>query len=239
MTDNLQARFLPRFLLTARGRLARARSLLGAGDAIALADELLALAGEAKMLDLPRMAEDAIRGEAAARAWSRGGGGALREVSATCLEAVTAAVASLSSVPRTRLDARQTASAPENKARRKILVVDDSEIVCDSVTNMLEPRGYDVISLTSLLAFASTLVAEKPDLVLVDVSMPALDGDKLIHFSNKYDEGGRSLMVLFSTRDSKELAQLVTQCGAAGFIQKTGDADQLQREVEAFLHPAR
>jgi DNA-binding NarL/FixJ family response regulator len=46
-------------------------------------------------------------------------------------------------------------------------------------------------------------------------------------------------MVLFSSRGADELKKLATQCGAAGYIQKTGDAERLQREVEAFLQPGR
>jgi CheY-like chemotaxis protein len=237
LSDDLQARFLPRFLLTARSRLGRARSLLDGGDATALADELHALAGEAKMLDLRTVAEDAIQGEAAARAWSNGADGS-RATSASRLEALSAAVASLASAPRRRPSGRHVTGASKGKSRPKILVVDDSEIVCDSVTNMLEPRGYQIISLTSLFAFTQTLTTERPDLVLVDVSMPALDGDKLIHFSRKHDHVS-SVMVLFSTRNKDELSRLAAQCGAAGYIQKTGDAERLQREVEAFLHPAR
>ena len=122
--------------------------------------------------------------------------------------------------------------------RPKILVVDDSEFVCDSVTTMLQPRGYDVVTLTSLFAFTQTLVAERPDLVLMDVSMPALNGDKLIELSRKH-HSDRCVMVLFSGRGAEELSHLASQCGAAGYIRKTGDAEKLQREVEAFLHTPR
>ena len=122
--------------------------------------------------------------------------------------------------------------------RPKILIVDDSEIVCDSVSTMLEPRGYDVVSLTSLFAFTQTLATERPDLVLVDVSMPALNGDKLIEISRKHHDN-RYKMVLFSNRGEAELSTLATKCGAAGYIQKTGDAERLAREVELFLHPGR
>jgi CheY-like chemotaxis protein len=124
------------------------------------------------------------------------------------------------------------------RARPKILVVDDSEIVCDSVCTMLEPRGYDVVALTSLFAFTQTLAAERPDLVLVDVSMPALNGDKLIEISRKHHEN-RYKMVLFSNRGQKELSTLAAQCGAVGYIQKTGDAERLAREVDVFLQSGR
>src|ERR1019366_7023196 len=98
------------------------------GDATALADELHALAGEAKMLDLRRVAEDAIQGEAAARAWSNGADGS-RAASASRLEALSAAVASLASAPRRRPSGRHVAGTSKGKSRPKILVVDDSEIV--------------------------------------------------------------------------------------------------------------
>ncbi len=68
MMDDLRARFLPRFLSTARERLARARTSLEAdGTGGGLAGELHALAGEASILGLSRVSELARRGENTAR----------------------------------------------------------------------------------------------------------------------------------------------------------------------------
>jgi two-component system OmpR family response regulator len=122
--------------------------------------------------------------------------------------------------------------------RPKILIVDDSEVVCESVSMILEPRGFDVVMLTSLFTFVQTLSTEKPDLALVDVSMPALSGDKLIEIANKHRES-RCPMVLFSDRAVEELARLVKTCGAAGYIKKTGNADTLVREVQGYLTRGR
>jgi HPt (histidine-containing phosphotransfer) domain-containing protein len=92
----LQSQFLERFLERTKGRLTRARSLLDVDDATALAHELHALAGEAKMLDLFAIADLASRGEVAARAWSDGADDGPRATCATCLDTVGKAVASLS-----------------------------------------------------------------------------------------------------------------------------------------------
>jgi HPt (histidine-containing phosphotransfer) domain-containing protein len=94
--EDLRARFLPRFVEAAKGRLARARSLLEIDDAKALARELHALAGEARMLGLFGIAQDASRGEVLARAWSDGRADDPRAACASCLDAVGHAVASLS-----------------------------------------------------------------------------------------------------------------------------------------------
>jgi HPt (histidine-containing phosphotransfer) domain-containing protein len=108
LIEDLRIRFLPRFVETTRGRLARARSLFEHGDAPTLAHELHALAGEAMMLDLRAIAENARRGESAARAWSTSPKGEARPASqlesaddlratcASCLETMGEALLALS-----------------------------------------------------------------------------------------------------------------------------------------------
>jgi hypothetical protein len=102
LTEELKQRFLPRFVETSRGRLARARSLFDGGDAPTLAHELHALAGEAMMLDLRVIADNARRGESAARAWSRSSeasseGADPRAICASCIDNVGEAILELSS----------------------------------------------------------------------------------------------------------------------------------------------
>jgi HPt (histidine-containing phosphotransfer) domain-containing protein len=99
LNPELRARFLPRFVAVSRSRLSRARTLFEKGDAPSLAMELHALAGEAMMLDLRGIADDARQGEAAARDWGHFGpepGEAARLRCGTSLERVSGALASLS-----------------------------------------------------------------------------------------------------------------------------------------------
>jgi HPt (histidine-containing phosphotransfer) domain-containing protein len=97
LIEDLRTRFLPRFLESSRNRLARARALYESADAKALAAELHALAGEAMMLDLGTVADNARRGETAARDWSvsTGSTDASRATCASCLDLVGDAVAAL------------------------------------------------------------------------------------------------------------------------------------------------
>jgi DNA-binding NtrC family response regulator len=118
--------------------------------------------------------------------------------------------------------------------RTKILVVDDSELAREAVAIILEEQGYDVVSTDSVFSFAHKLNMERPDLVLVDVMMPAMSGDKLVEIALKH-HAGTCPMVLFSDRPAADLERLARACGAAGFIQKTGDADALARSVASYL----
>ena len=119
---------------------------------------------------------------------------------------------------------------------RKILLVDDSEVIRETVAMMLEEQGYTVICLDSVFSFSPTLQRERPDLALVDVGMPALRGDQLVGLARHRPYV--CPLVLFSDRPAEELRVLGTACGAAGFIRKTSDGEALARDIEGIIRNA-
>jgi len=119
--------------------------------------------------------------------------------------------------------------------KRRILVVDDSEICRELVKLLLQSRGFEVITLDSPFGFGAAVSREQPDLVLVDASMPALHGGKLVEVA--LQKGICSCPIVFhSDRPARELQSLVLSTGASGYIQKTSDADELAAKVEEFLN---
>src|SRR5262245_12558816 len=106
------------------------------------------------------------------------------------------------------------------------MVVDDSPIVLELVQGILSDGGYEVVTVTSPFGFSSHLRREKPDLVLVDVGMPALQGDKLVEIAQR-NESHRCPVVLYSDRSEAELLRLVRSSGATGYIRKSGQAAEL------------
>ena len=128
--------------------------------------------------------------------------------------------------------------APVSGLSRKlrVLVVDDSAICLEAAAMMLEEHGYDVKTADSPFAVSAALTEYAPDLVLVDVTMPGLSGDKVVEFAVKHRHARRPCpIVLHSDRSEAELAQLAADCGAAGYIHKTSNADRFMREIERFL----
>ncbi len=119
--------------------------------------------------------------------------------------------------------------------QRTILVVDDSELCRELVRIVLQGRGHQVVALDTPFGFATTLAGLAPDLVLVDVNMPALHGGKLVEVA--LQKGLCTCPIVFhSDRPVHELQSLVLATGAAGFIQKTNDAAELVARVEAYLN---
>ncbi|MDB4969334.1 MAG: uncharacterized protein JWN44_5023 [Myxococcales bacterium] len=119
---------------------------------------------------------------------------------------------------------------------QKILVVDDSDLCRDLTRMMLEGFGYEVVTLESGLGLSRALGREKPDLVLLDVSMPALSGNHIVTVTRQHNLH-RCPIVLFSDRPAGELSALAKDCGAAGFIAKTSNAHALAQSVGRFLLP--
>jgi two-component system OmpR family response regulator len=121
--------------------------------------------------------------------------------------------------------------------KRTVLVVDDSEICRETVRYVLQARGYEVVTVDSPFSFGSALSKTSPDLVLVDANMPALQGDKLVAVA--LQNGLCSCPIVFhSDRPAEELQALVRTSGAAGYIRKTSDPNELVLAVEDYLASA-
>ena len=58
----------------------------------------------------------------------------------------------------------------------KILVVDDDPDILDAVTMILESQGYDVVTARDGVEGLANLKAENPDLMILDLMMPKMDG---------------------------------------------------------------
>ena len=118
--------------------------------------------------------------------------------------------------------------------KKKVLILDDSPLVRELVDITLSEHGYDVVGLSSPFEFSAALRRERPDLVLMDVTMPALAGDKVVEFARQYSPGGCPI-VLFSDRSDAELAMLASKCGADGYIRKTSGPEILLDLIAEFI----
>jgi two-component system OmpR family response regulator len=117
----------------------------------------------------------------------------------------------------------------------RILVIDDSEIVLEAVRDMLEEGGYEVATLTSALLFPQTVRTFQPNLILLDLNMPALSGQRTFEIAKRLDVATMIPIVFHSDRPETELAAAVRSTGAAGFIRKTGDAEALLKQIAKWL----
>ena len=108
--------------------------------------------------------------------------------------------------------------------RRSVVIVDDHDAFRQSARALLELDGFEVVGEAEDGAGALAVVAEtRPDVVLLDVALPDLSGFDVAERL----AGGRSKVVLVSSRDRGDLGPRLKRCGAAGFIAK----DELSGET--------
>jgi CheY-like chemotaxis protein len=119
----------------------------------------------------------------------------------------------------------------------RVLVVDDSDLVLEIVKLTLESEGYEVITKTSPFEAFTIITREQPELVLLDLSMPGMEGDVLLNVIRGSGHQCRSIILLHSDRDEVVLNQAVAATGAHGFIRKTGDPEQLLSQVASWVPP--
>jgi DNA-binding NarL/FixJ family response regulator len=100
-----------------------------------------------------------------------------------------------------------------------VLIVDDHPSFRLSARRMLEAAGYDVVGEAEDGEAALAAVRElSPDLVLLDVQLPDLDGFEVA--ARLRAAGGRSAIVLTSTRESSDFGEEIAASAAEGFVTK-------------------
>ncbi len=118
-----------------------------------------------------------------------------------------------------------------------ILVVDDSPLVLNLVREVLTEAGHQVVTADNPLTVPALVRRTKFDLALVDLNMPAIQGDAVTVILEQ-TELLRKRVVLFSEAAEAELKEKAKSCGALGYIKK-GTDEHLLKEIAHFLTIAR
>ena len=118
--------------------------------------------------------------------------------------------------------------------KKVVLVVDDEPDHLYIAQEILHAEGYEVLTHRSPFGVPELIKAANPDLVLLDVNMPALPGDDLAAFL-KADERTRNVqIVLYSSADEALLKSAVTRYRLQGYICK-GVSTNLGLKVRHYL----
>lgn len=119
--------------------------------------------------------------------------------------------------------------------KHRILVVDDSKVFRHVEEKLLSAGGYEFLHAANGIEAIEMAVRHKPDLVLLDIQMPVMDGVKALSIL-KSKESTRNIPVLIVSSDAseKERATLLS-LGAADCIAKPLEAHSLLESVTRTL----
>lgn len=128
----------------------------------------------------------------------------------------------------------QQQARDEAAHRKKVLVVDDSMTVRQSIKQLLE-KDYEVALAESGVAAIRTITLNKPDLILLDYEMPVCNGQQTLEMIRS-EEDFADIPVIFLTgrRDTETMIQ-VMPLKPAGYLLKTTKPVEIKQEVDTFF----
>lgn len=119
---------------------------------------------------------------------------------------------------------------------KRVVVIDDSKLVLAMATDVLEGAGYEVYTADSgIEANRHIYSSHRPDLILIDVMMPMLNGDRKVRLLKERESSRDIPILLMSTKPQEELEVLARTSGADGYVLKPFNGPSLIQQVERIL----
>jgi len=120
-------------------------------------------------------------------------------------------------------------------AGEKILVADDNRQIRMLVSASLRSGGYVLIEAEDGEAALQTAIDEHPDLVLLDVNMPKLDGFEVLHFLHTRPDTADVKVVMLTTAAQKTDIKTGIDEGAIDYLVKPFEPSALRDAVQRAL----
>lgn len=119
----------------------------------------------------------------------------------------------------------------------KLLVVDDEPKVREVLRDLLSDRGYDVILADSGPTALAAVSTHKPDLVLLDVLMPGMDGAETLRQMTALNPSVPVIAVTANT--DVDVTSKLLALGAVDYVPKPCDSEYLDQAIRIQLAAAR
>lgn len=113
-----------------------------------------------------------------------------------------------------------------------VLVIDDDRVIRMVVRDALESAGYAVLEAEDAESGIALAVDRSPDVVILDVMLPRVDG--LAVLSDLVARGVRARVLVFSASGARN-AERAMSLGAAGYLQKPFEIAELLRRVAELV----
>ncbi|MEO6724119.1 MAG: response regulator [Blastocatellia bacterium] len=118
---------------------------------------------------------------------------------------------------------------------RRILIAEDDDNNRIPLKLMLKMNGYEVIEARDGQQAVDCIRLDKPDLVLMDISLPVIDGLEATRMIRRDAEFQTLPIIVVSGYDSPETLDRVKACGGTDYISKPIEFDNLKQMIERHL----
>lgn len=121
------------------------------------------------------------------------------------------------------------------KQKYKILIADDEEDLVATLKDFLEYEGFEILSASEGVRTVEIAHKKNPDLILLDIQMPAGTGQKVLESLRARPETEKIPVIVLTAVAKDNLEEEVREKGAQDFIQKPCDPQELLSKIMALL----
>lgn len=115
---------------------------------------------------------------------------------------------------------------------KKVLVVEDDVDINKALTIRLRAAGYEVFSAQDGLLGTCAARREHPDVMVLDISMPAGDGFSIVERVRSIPEMAHTPFIFITASKKRELKERALELGAAAFFEKPYESEELLTAIE-------
>jgi DNA-binding response OmpR family regulator len=122
----------------------------------------------------------------------------------------------------------------------KVILIDDEKSFCELLSFVLKKEGFEVNCYNNSQEALLNIVSEKPDLIILDLDMPVLNGFSLLeHIKKDIKEIHPKILIVTNLKYTDSGIPIdenyVKSLGANGLIHKTGDLDEMIRKIKEII----
>ncbi len=126
-------------------------------------------------------------------------------------------------------------TAHNDEKQKRILIVDDNVDSRELVVKILSGRGYRLVEAADGEEAFEKAVTEKPDLILMDRSLPKMDGDEVTRRLRCHKDFGDIPIIALTAHAMKGDRERSLQAGCSGYLSKPVDVRKLPLQVASYL----
>ena len=117
----------------------------------------------------------------------------------------------------------------------KILVVDDEPNIVQTLQDRLEMNDYTVVTACNGKEGLDLAVKERPDIILLDVIMPVMDGHEMLESLRQHPDGKDAAVIMLTARSQMQDIARANACGIEDYIVKPFDLSELLEKIETII----
>ena len=117
----------------------------------------------------------------------------------------------------------------------RVLIVEDDDATREMLCAALNEADFDIVAALDGMHALRTTIAKRPDVVLLDLGLPALDGSGYLRRWRERDDHARTVPVIVMSA-SQYGEQIADEIGAVQFFKKPFDVDELVRAIGRHAH---